>query len=252
MANARKLSYPRNLLYGTGACRRRIQLRNNGLQVVASLDDTFHEMTCLLTHDGRAVTDVSAETIRIPTSECPGAATVLRELIGVPLDVDMRELYGGGRPRRHCTHLFDLATLSIAHARRPDSNRRYDAIVPDRGSDSVTIEVWRNRQRVHAWQVQNDHVVSPPELVEMPLLNGFMAWAARHFHGDALEAAGILSKTYLISNGRRYETEAYAGQSIRMNGPMAGLCHSYSLGQIDRAIILAGNVRDYSDGIPEK
>jgi hypothetical protein len=93
-------------------------LRQAERHVVASLDDDFHEMTCHLSHDDRIVTDVTAETLRIPTSACPGAAAVLRELIGVPLDIDMAVLYGDGRPRRHCTLLFDLAALAIAHAGR--------------------------------------------------------------------------------------------------------------------------------------
>jgi hypothetical protein len=227
-------------------------LRQAERHVVASLDDDFHEMTCHLSHDDRIVTDVTAETLRIPTSACPGAAAVLRELIGVPLDIDMAVLYGDGRPRRHCTHLFDLAALAIAHAGRLETVRRYEAMVPDRGDDPVTVEVWRDRQLVHAWRVQDHHIVSPPELAQLPLLTGFMAWAVRHFRDDNLEAAAVLSKTYLISNGRRYQTEALAGQSISINGRMSGLCHSYSLEQIDKAIILSGNVRDYSVGIPEK
>ena len=252
MTAARRLAYPPNPLYGTGSCRRRILLRQAGRQVFVSLDDDFHEMTCDLSHDDRVVTDVTAETLRIPTSACPGAAAVLRELIGVPLDIDMAVLYGDGRPRRHCTHLFDLAALAIAHAGRPATERRYEAIVPDRVNGPVTIEVWRDGELVHAWQVRDHHIVSPTELAERPLLAGFMAWAVRQFRDDNLEAAAVLSKAYLISNGRRYQTEALAGQSIRVNGQMTGLCHSYSHEQIDKAIILSGNVRDYSRGIPEK
>ena len=41
-----------------------------------------------------------------------------------------------------------------------------------------------------------------------------------------------------------------AGQSIRINGQMIGLCHSYSAEQVDQAIFLSGSVRDYSRGIP--
>jgi len=252
MSGARTLSYPKNPSYGSGSCRRRISLRQNGQQVFASLDDNYHEMTCDLRHDGTVVSDIRAETLRIPTTSCPGAAAVLRELIGMPLDIDMATLYGGGRSRRHCTHLFDLAALAIAHAGRSQTNRRYDAIVPDSGGGSVTIKVWRDGQIVHLWQVQDDHIVSPSELAGLPLLAGFMAWAARHFRDHDLEAAAVLGKTYLISNGRRYLTEAFAGQSIRSNSQMIGLCHSYSREQIDQAIFLSGEVRDYSQGIPEK
>ena len=252
MTAARTLAYPPNPSYGAGTCRRRILLRQEERQVFASLDDNYHEMTCHLSHDDRVVTDVTAETLRIPTSACPGAAAVLRELIGMPLNIDMAALYGGGRSRRHCTHLFDLAALAIAHVGRQEANRRYEVNVPDGGGGPVTIEVWCDRQLVHAWQVQDDHIVSPPELAQLPLLTGFMAWAVRHFRDHNLEAAAVLSKTYLIANGRRYQTEAFAGQSIRINGQMTGLCHSYSREQVDQATFLSGNVRDYSHGIPEK
>ncbi len=250
MTAARSLSYPRNPSYGEGACRRRMLLRREGQQVVATLDDNYHEMACRLFHDGKVVTDIAAQTLRIPTSACPGAAAVLRELIGMPLDIDMRHLYGDGRPRRHCTHLFDLAALTIRHAGCREIDRRYDAIVPDSRGGLVTIEVWRDQRLVHAWQVQGDHIVSPPELAGRPLLSGFMAWAVRQFRADDLEAAAVLSKTYLISNGRLYRTEAFAGQSIRINDQMIGLCHGYSAQQVDQATFLPGNVRDYSRGIP--
>jgi hypothetical protein len=252
MSSARPLPFPPNPSYGAGACRRRIVLRQEGRQVHAMLDDVFHEMNCRVSHDGRVVTDISAETLRIPTSACPGAAAVLRELIGTPLDIAMSDLYGAGRPRRHCTHLFDLAALAIAHARRPEAVRRYDAIVPDSGDAPVTVEVWRDGKPVHVWQVKDEQIVAPGELAGRPLLFGFMAWAARRFHGDELEAASVLSKTWLISVGRRYQTGASAGMPVRMQTELLGLCHSYSPPQLDTAIFLAGNERDYSLGIPEK
>jgi hypothetical protein len=252
MTTAPNLAYPPDPSYGAGACRRRILLRQEARQVVATLDDNYHEMTCQLRHDGKVVTDIAAQTLRIPTSACPGAADVLRELVGMPLDIGMARLYGGGRARRHCTHLFDLAALAMAHVGCPQTTRRYDASVPDSLEGAATIEVWRDRQLVHAWQVQDDHIVAPAHLARLPLLSGFMAWAVVHFHGDELEAAAVLSKTYLISAGRRYQTEAFAGQSIGINSEMIGRCHSYSTAHRDQAVFLSGRVRDYSSGIPEK
>jgi hypothetical protein len=245
------LPYPLNPDYGSGASRRRIILRRSQGRVDASLEDIFHAMHCTLFHDGTRITDIDAALTRIPTSACPGAAIAIRELIGEPLDLASATLYGAGRPRRNCTHLFDLAVLAMAQATRDEPVRRYDMLVPDETGEPVEIEVRRNGLLVHAWRVHEDVIVTPEPLAGKPMLAGFAGWALRTFTGDALEAAMALHRTCFISRGRRFLTETRAGESIRVNAAMAGVCHSYSAERMDQAIFLPGNRRDYSGGIPE-
>jgi hypothetical protein len=181
---------------------------------------------------------------------------VLRELIGLSLDTAMADLYGGGRARRNCTHLFDLAVLALRQARRNENERCYDACVPDEKNTPVTVEVRRNNQLIHAWQVSAGIITAPAVFAGQSLTTGFTPWALRTFANeagadDALEAALVLHKSYYLAQARRYHTEAFAGQLLSANAVLQGVCHSYASGQIETARFTGNNVRDFSAAVIE-
>jgi hypothetical protein len=176
---------------------------------------------------------------------------VLRELIGMPIATPVFGFYAGGRARRNCTHLLDLAVLTIAHANRQERERVYEAVVPDELDMPVTIEVLINGRSVHAWKALESTVREPGEFAGRPLCAGFAAWAGKRFAGDDLEAAMVLAHAYLISRGREYDTEVWTGLPISRNAVLNDVCYSYAAGRREHAIFLAGNTRDFSDGIPD-
>jgi hypothetical protein len=237
--------------YGKGAARRRILLRAEPGRVEGSLTDNFHGMRCVLEHDGRTVTDIRAEILRIPTTSCPGAAGAVRELIGLPVDIATAELYSGGRPRRNCTHLFDLAGLALAQAVRGPGTRRYDVLVTDQTDRPVPVEVRLDGVVVHRWQVVGREIAEPEALAGKPMLLGFSRWAQQSFTGDALEAATVLSRTFFIAQGRRVLTEARAGDLVEGGPPMEGVCHGYASERIGQTRYFGGHRREWRDGIPD-
>src|SRR3546814_6039710 len=102
------------------------------------MEDHAHGMRCLIEHDGRVITSVSAEFLRIPMSTCSGAREPLNEIIGTPVGSQFGAFYRDGRARLNCTHMFDLAWLAVAHAARGDIIREYDAEIPDEPGDGAT------------------------------------------------------------------------------------------------------------------
>lgn len=236
------LCYPPNPAYGSGACRRMVQITCGDGVVDAHLSDTFHEMRCRVRHDGEVVTAIEGETIRIPTTACPAAITVLQDLVGTRLDLPGRAFYSGGRARRHCTHLFDLAVLAIQHGRSAEGSCRYDAIVPDETDSPVAITIHRNDIEIHRWLIQDATILHPPALQGKTLDRGFAAWATVHFADGALEAATILARTWLIAVGRRYLVEQAAGQAISQNAEMAGRCFAYAAENAQAARFTSGSI----------
>jgi len=238
------LTFPPDPAYGEGQCRRIIRIDVAKEVVMAHLSDNFHEMRCLVHHDGKVVVAIEGIPIRLPTTACPGAIHVLQELVGMPLTASGKDFYGDGRARRHCTHLFDLAVLAIRHATGEVGTTCYDAVVPDETDDPVVLSITRNGLPVHRWKVRGSTILDPAHLAGHTLERGFAAWAVQTFADDELEAATILARTWLIAIGRRFLIDEAAGQRITQNTEMVGRCYAYQSEHANTARFVAGQLRD--------
>jgi hypothetical protein len=239
-----------NANFGNGATVRRIRLTQEPGRVHGELQDTFHEMSCVIEHDAVAVTAVSGAMTRYPATSCPGAASVLQELVGLSLRTPLAELYGGGRGRRHCTHLLDLAVLAIVHASRAEPVRYYEVVVPDETDSPVVATAALNGRLVHEWRAFDGVVTAPEALRGLPLRSGFAAWASRRFAGDELEAATALARTYFISRGRRYDLRSWAGHAVNGINARSDICYTYLLPQRLHGRFLGTNGRDLGATAP--
>jgi len=239
-----QLCYPPNPHFGSGECRRRIDVTREKGRVAISLADNFHEMSCVIEHDGEQVTGVSSRTVRIPTSACPAAASLLPELIGTSLTQAPALYYRDGRARQHCTHLYDLAILAIRQAARADGTTEYVAVVPDETDRPVEIGIDRDGVPVHRWEVRNGVIVSPEPLAGRPLGRGFARWAAAEWSDDEFDAATILSRTWLIAIGRQYAIELVAGQPVTRNQEMIGRCFAYDPIRASDTVFVSGSISD--------
>jgi hypothetical protein len=92
----KQLNFPLNPDYGTGSTIRRVSLRTQSDRVDGHLLDNFHEMRCSIVHDGTIVTAVAGQSIRIPTTACPGAVGQLQSLVGRSISTPRRDFYAGG------------------------------------------------------------------------------------------------------------------------------------------------------------
>lgn len=236
-----------NPAYGNGVFRRRIRLDGSKGCVTAALEDGAHGFRSTVFHDCERVTEVKGESVRVPTTVCPGAVNIIRQLEGVEIGLDSLELARRVDPRSNCTHLFDLTALAIQHAVRGNSVRTWDVIVPDDDSDgrsSISVEL--DGQCLHRWTVSNWVITEHDRLCEQSLGKGFTRKLMELYSGDELDAALILQKGYLVSHSRRYLTSE-GPISDHEAATMRGACYAYQPDLIKNARRNAGYSRDFSD-----
>lgn len=244
--------YPLNPGYGSGLYRRRIRLVSREREVCGELEDDCHGFRVVLRHDGRVVTAVTGDALRVPLSSCPGALAPLQALVGVALDASPQAILAQARPRNNCTHWYDLSLLALAHATRSERVRVYDVEVVDQAADgsAARAEVFLNGRSVHRWLLDRTTLVEPPEYAGRPALSGFSAWAYAAFDGEAREAAFVLSKGVFVACSRLFDMSDIGGQPALQHTNMLGACYSYSPGVVETSFRNHDTVRDFS-AVPE-
>jgi hypothetical protein len=244
---------PANPHYGQGVYRRRIRIRNDAGRVHATLFDDYHDMACVLSHDGKHVTAMHAEIHRAPFSTCGAATIAIQDLVGLRLDATRRELYGHGRPQRNCTHIFDLAVFALGHARQDASMTTLDFIVPDVTAAGSQIEAHRDGVLLHGWLLGEDEtIIAPVEYAGQAIFGGFTAWAEKQFDGVCLELALHLQKVVLVARGRRNASWKESEESLRNVPVKLGVCYTFTEPQFSKARPNRDYVRDFTAGMPER
>ena len=237
-----------------GCARRAIDLRSRGDRVVAWLEDDFHHFGVELRHDGQRVLAVEGHAGRFPRDSCPGALGILQELVGTPLDVRSTALGQHTNMRLHCTHLYDLLGLAIAHAAAGREHRRYDARVPDRQNrnpdpDGLDVggttrpELWRDGEPVMHWDVEGDLVTGPARYAGVSLGRGFREWT-ESLDVDEAEAAHVLRRATLIAMGRLINLQELPADATQWT---VGVCHSFQPDIYKHSSRIPESVRDFTD-----
>lgn len=237
--------------YGRGIFRRRIRVRAEGALVAVDLEDNNHGFRLRLRHDGQAVSAVEVDSVRHPFGTCPEAVRPLQRIVGHRLADGVQALRERLVPGEHCTHMFDMAMLAVAHAGGADECFEYDIAVHDETDAPARAEIRRDGELVHAWTVRARELVEPGALAGRPMMRGFHAWASQAFAGDALEAAGALQRGFFVAQARRYTFEPPAQNPASADGMAPGACYSYGAGVVERAFRSGGTVRDYTHA-PER
>jgi hypothetical protein len=248
MANPNTFVPHPNPNYGNGIFRRRIRLENTPGCVIAELEDCNHGFRSRVYHDGKTVTDIVAETPRIPLTTCPGAVEPIRALAGMAIGSDIETINRNGQPKANCTHLFDLTALAIRHAGRDEALRVYDVTVDDESDeDGGDSRVFRNGELIHHWHTRQWELLAPAAIAGNPLYRGFTLWASSAFSGEEQEAAFVLQKGYFVAQARRHDLSSIEGRPAIDNTIMHGACYSYSSPQIELAKSTAKSTRDFTD-----
>ncbi len=234
--------------YGQGCYRRRIRLIAETGLVKAELEDDCHGFRIQLNHDGRMVTDVDGEALRVPMSSCPGALKPLQSLAGIKLDCAAPDIVAQVDPTSNCTHLYDLALLAMAHPGWGVKERVYDVEVEDMPTEGGTAraEVFLNGKSVLRWQLQWTTISEPSELEGRPVLKGFAAWANDYFQGLEREAAFVLCKGVFVGLSRIYDMSDIGGRPALEHSDMLGVCYSYSSGVVEHAFRNHNSTRDFT------
>jgi hypothetical protein len=236
--------------YGSGVFRRRILLRSAGQRVIAELEDDNHAFRISMGHDGRVITEIESEFLRVPKSTCDGARDPLMVLVGSPLSNSPLALCDRTDPRANCTHAFDLLSLAVTHAKREEKQRQYDALLWDECEGEMRFELQRNGEDFLSGMLRGGEFISPDPFTGKNLRKGFTSWARDALDHEQLEAALVLQRAHFVSITRRILMDGLAGSRVA-DEPMAkGVCYSYNPGVIEGSINTP-DVRDYSEA-PEK
>jgi Protein of unknown function (DUF2889) len=234
--------------------RRAIDLRASGRSVVAWLEDDFHHFGVELRHDGEKVVAVDGQAARFPRDTCPGAVDVLQEVVGMPLDKRATALGLYTNMRMHCTHLYDLLGLAIAHAACGREHRRYEAMVPDREAlDSTNAysrlggrtapQLYRDGQLVMSWEVQDNLITGPAPYAGISMGRGFREWTET-LEIDHAEAAHVLRRAVFIALGRLVDLQSLPPEAAK--GTL-GVCHSFQPEVMRNSSHIIASSRDYSN-----
>jgi len=244
--------HPQSPCYGKGVTRRRVRLTGEPGMVFAELEDHAHAMRLRLYHDNGRIAAIEPDFHRYPLTACAGAADPLRTLIGEPVGLDARAFFGGGRARRNCTHMFDLAWLASRHALRGTVQRVYAVDIPD-AAEGAALEIVARCDAAALLHliVDNGVIRSPPPFSGRHLFRGFASWLGEtDMLGEAeIDAAMILQKTVMILPARRFLLPAGPIDATEKRAVM-GACHSYAPERIDSAERRRDSMRDFS-GTPD-
>ena len=234
--------------------RRAIDLRSSDLSVEAWLEDDFHHFGIEVRHDGEKIIAVDGQAARFPRDTCPGAVGILQEVVGMPLDRRATALGRYTNMRKHCTHLYDLLGLAIAHAACGREHRRYEAMVPDRElldqanpdsrfSGPTRPELYRDGRLVMAWQVQGNQIIGPADYAGVSMGRGFREWTET-LDLDEAEAAHVLRRATLIALGRLIDLQDLPPEGVQ---GMVGVCHSFQPEVVRGSSRMLASTRDYSE-----
>ncbi len=246
MAPDQTFSVPLNPDYGKGIYRRCILLCNQAGKTTAELEDNNHAFRILLSHDGEAVTGISAETIRVPVNTCGGAVNLLQDLVGARLSASPRAIIGYTKRRANCTHLYDLAVLAISQAWRGETRRRYDIEIPDEVEGITTSNIRRNGQTALRWTLKNNVIQSPELFRGLNAVQGIRPWLEKNLEGDELEEALTLQQGHFVALTRPYNLNAIGGHRVVEDTMMKGVCYAYGPGIIEKGYCLANTVKDFT------
>lgn len=216
--------------------RRRILITPELDRVQAELGDDFHRMSLTLVHDGVRATGLKATQKRAPWSTCAGAIGYLESSL---VDRELTSIIAGEEQRSHCTHLFDLAVLSAAHAGAGEAIT-YDFFLEDDAGRARFSSLRRNGEVILSWWLGGAEEASEPS----GNLTAFVTWTKTL--ADHLQEAGrVFRRVMLIAQGRGGAFDERS--TMEGAGPPIGVCFTAQNDRRQGAVPIPESVHDFSD-----
>lgn len=188
---------------------------------------------------------------RFPADTCPKAGAILEELCSLPVDIDPQALFAGGRARRNCTHLFDIAVLALTFIPKKEVERTFDFFIPDAHGPDRILRACVNGIVVHDWRVEDEIITAPASLSGIDMARGFIGQMTKVMSGVDLETALMLQKSLHVARGRLRISDQSPGRSLADAVDMLGACYTYSQPRFSVAVEVGGYIRDFSNGVEE-
>jgi hypothetical protein len=213
---------------------RRIVLQPGEGWIGGALEDDMHRFHIRIDHAGGRITALSARAVRHPWSACPGAADFIsKELSGELLtDVARRD------PFQQCTHLFDLAILSAAHA-NDTAPARFDMRVADRVGGRTTATLELDGAEKLRWQLDGTSIAGAGR--DLLLLSRWKHELSPH----EAEWTTALRRAIYVSGARQYVPPPNNPTAAESPERM-GVCFNYQLPQAETSRRTPDWHRDFS------
>lgn len=228
--------------------RRAIAIRNRspGL-TVGWLEDEFHHFGVSIEHDGREVLAARAATVRYPWTTCAESGAPLQRVVGLPLITRASDLGRMLPMAMQCTHIFELAALTIAHTTRRVDERRYEGRVTASADDILQAWLTTDGVDVLSWDVRGDGAILVPqaELAGVTLTTGFRQWCEAMDEQEA-EHAWVLRRVAWLALGDR----SFRQVRIAAETGLGPVCHTYQPEQRFRALAMERSRRSPASAKP--
>ncbi len=204
---------------------------DGGAQLRARVDDWFHGFEVVLDVADDRIVDARATAHRHPWTTCSGALPSVERLAGVRVEEVAAAVVRLGRAAT-CVHVNDLVWL----AGQGHHDRRYDVEVTP-----AHVVTWRDGDEVLRWPLAGWVVTDGPFAGTTPFGTGFASVLDRLGADDDLrEAVRVARRGAAVGCG--YYTldwpDLHRGHDVE-GDVMAGTCHAFSPGVIERTVRLA-------------
>jgi len=179
-----------------------------------ALEDDYHHFRVSLEYRNRFITRATGDALRTPYDLCRDATIGLGLLRGMALETDADVVLNHIDRRQQCTHMFDEAGLAVAAVTRNIRQRRYEIEVPRHVRGATRPRLWRDDDLLLDWQVEDGVIVSPAPFAAVNLGKGMARWALDNLGPDEAEAAIVLRRCSLISQGRLRNLDLESNASV--------------------------------------
>lgn len=192
------------------------------------LEDNFHHFGVTIRHDGDRVLDVEGTAVRYPWTACPGAAVQLRALVGTLLRERADVLSKDFPIEQNCTHLFELAALTIAAVKRDVPTGRRELIVwkSDDADGKMEAVLLEDRTEVLRMAVTGSVITGPEMYAGRDLYRDFRAWIGRSPPREA-ERLWLLRRALWLADG----ADKFTPRKVADETGLGFVCHTYQPAQ---------------------
>ena len=243
------LPNPKNPLYGNGVFRRRIVYKVEAWGARIWLFDDFHDMDLAIAVAEGRVSDISASMRRYPKDTCPGAVAKLQAIRGIEVSNGQAGVRLVDKSRQ-CTHLHDLAGLTLSALARRSRDYLAEIYVADEDCAGQSIGVAIDGANQLDLIVKAGTIQMPESMCGSSLGEQFKQSLSSDTNGLKTDVWRMAQIAYFVSRGRRWIVDGSPRTRVGEEPAREGACHSYSRPSFPDSLSMVNYVANHTDGLP--